>query len=85
MYKIYGDYGYTSETLLEESDIRYSAIQWAERYVKGGDLGGYSVIEVGWHAADGEWIVERRFEAEDVEDDAGFYEGDDDFALIEDF
>jgi hypothetical protein len=77
MYKIYGDYGYTTETLLEEFNTLSEAVRWAEGYVESGDFGGYSVIEVATFAEDGEYLVERRFEAEDYED---FYEGDDDFA-----
>jgi hypothetical protein len=81
-YFIYGDYGYTSETLLEEFESYADAVRWCEGYVEGGDFGGYAVIEIAWFAEDGEYLVERRYEAEDYED---FYEGDDDFALEEDF
>jgi hypothetical protein len=82
MFKIYGDYGYTSETLLEEFDTRSEALRWAEGYVESGDFGGYDVIEVATFADDGEYIVIQKYRAEDYED---FYEGDDDFALIEEF
>jgi hypothetical protein len=71
-FKIYGDYGYTSETLLEEFNTRSEAIRWAEGYVESGDFGGYDVIEVAWFAEDGEYMVERRFEAEDWEDETEF-------------
>jgi hypothetical protein len=81
-YFIYGDYGYTSETLLEEFETRSEAVRWAEGYVESGDFGGYSVIEVATFADDGEYVVEKVYRAEDYED---FYEGDDDFALMEDF
>ena len=81
-YKIYGDYGYTTETLLEEFDTLTEAVRWAEQYAESGDFGGYTCIEVAWFTEDGEYIVERRLEAEDWED---FYEGDDDFALIDEF
>jgi hypothetical protein len=30
-------------------------------------------------------VVERRYDAEDYEDETVFYEGDDDFALMEEF
>jgi hypothetical protein len=83
MYKIYGDYGYTTETLLEEFDTRSEALRWADRYVESCDFGGYDVIEVARFAEDGEYIVIQKYRAEDYEED--FYEGDDDFALIEDF
>ena len=82
MYKIYGDYGYTTETLLEEFDTRSEALRWADRYAEEG-FGGYDVIEVARFAEDGEYIVIQKYRAEDYEED--FYEGDDDFALIDDF
>lgn len=80
MYYIYGDYGYTSETLLEEFDTRSEALRWADGYVAGGDFGGYTVIEIARFAGD-EYVVERRYDAEDYEDETVFYEGDDDFAM----
>lgn len=80
MFKIYGDYGYNSETLLEEFDTLSEAERWVERYYGDGDFGGYAVIEIARFAEDGEYIVERRFDADDY-----IYEGDDDFALLEDF
>ena len=84
MYKIYGDYGYTSETLLEEFESYADAVRWCEGYVEGGDFGGYTVIEIARFAGD-EYVVEARYEAEDYEDETVFYEGDDDFALIDEF
>jgi hypothetical protein len=81
MYKIYGDYGYTTETLLEEFESYADAVRWAEGYVEGGDFGGYTVIEIATFAGDGEYIVERRWDAEDWEDETVFYEGDDDYAM----
>jgi hypothetical protein len=81
-FKIYGDYGYTTETLLEEFDTRSEAVRWAEGYVESGDFGGYDVIEVARFADDGEYIVVMKYRREDYED---FYEGDDDFALIDEF
>ena len=81
MYLIYGDYGYTSETLLEEFESYADARRWLDGYTDAGDFGGYAVIEIARFAGD-EYVVEYRVEAEDYED---FYEGDDDFALIEEF
>jgi hypothetical protein len=81
MFKIYGDYGYTSETLLEEFDTLSEALRWADGYVEDG-FGGYAVIEIATFADDGEYVVEKVYRAEDYED---FYEGDDDFALIDEF
>jgi hypothetical protein len=85
MYKIYGDYGYTTETLLEEFDTRSEALRWADRYVESGDFGGYSTIEIAFFAEDGEYVPVMVYRAEDYEDETVFYEGDDDFALIDDF
>ena len=82
MYKIYGDYGYTSECLLKECDTRSEALRWADRYVED-DFGGYAVIEVARFEDDGEYTVVMRYRAEDYEED--FYEGDDDFALFDEF
>ena len=74
-YKIYGDYGYTTETLLEEFNTRSEAIRWAERYAESGDFGGYYVIEVAWHNSNtGEYVVERRYDAQDWEDEGYLYD-----------
>ena len=67
MYQIYGDYGYISECLLEEFDDKKEAVQWAKNYTKGGDLGGYNVVEVIWFMADGEAVTEWLLSAEDVD------------------
>lgn len=71
-FKIYGDYGYTSECLLYDTDSRNEALLWAERYVNGGDLGGYSVIEVAWFADSGEYMTEFTHRSDD-QDQAYFY------------
>ena len=63
MIKVYGDYGYTSETLLEEFDSFGEAARWAEAYVTGGDFGGYSIIEVA-KFDDDEYVVLKRWDAE---------------------
>jgi hypothetical protein len=44
-FKIYGDYGYQSEQLLEEFPLESEAVRWAERYCRR-DLGGYSEVSV---------------------------------------
>ena len=85
MFKIYGDYGYTTETLLEEFNTRSEALRWADGYVESGDFGGYSTIEIAFFAEDGEYVPVMTYRAEDYEDETVFYEGDDDFALEEDF
>jgi hypothetical protein len=79
MYKIYGDYGYTSECLLHEADTRSEALRWADDYIAD-DFGGYAVIEVAVHLSNGEYSTIHTYRAEDY-----LYEGDDDFALLEDF
>jgi hypothetical protein len=79
MYKIYGDYGYTSECLLHEADTRSEALRWADDYIAD-DFGGYAVIEVAVHLSNGEYSTIHTYRAEDY-----LYEGDDDFALIDEF
>lgn len=76
-YFIYGDYGYTSETLLEEFESYADAVRWVDRYVSDGDFGGFTMIEVARFAGD-EYMVEYRV---DAEDETVFYEGDDDYAM----
>lgn len=82
-FKIYGDYGYTNETLLEEFEYYAEAVGWVDDYVESGDRGGYSVIEVATFSANGEYVVEYRLDADDCEWFG--YEPDDDFALEEEF
>lgn len=80
-FKIYGDYGYVSEKLLEEFDTLSAAEDWIERWFGDGDFGGYAVIEIATFAEDGEYLIERRWDAEDycdetvcLEDDAEWWE-----------
>ena len=82
MYKIYGDYGYTSECLLHEADTRSEALRWADEYVEDG-FGGYNTIDVAVHLSNGEYSTIYTYSADDYYQD--FYEGDDDFALIDEF
>lgn len=77
-FKIYGDYGYVSETLLEEFDTQSEAEDWVERYCGDGDFGGYSVIEIASFAEDGEYIIHRRFDADDFRDETVWDEEEDD-------
>ena len=70
MYKIYGDYGYIAETLLEQFNDFGDAVHWVEGYIQDGDFGGYDVIEIATFADDGEYVVERRWDAE-LEDHTG--------------
>jgi hypothetical protein len=51
-YGVFGDYGYVTEELLFESNSVNEAIEFAEGYTSDG-MGGYSVIEVAFFAADG--------------------------------
>lgn len=73
-YYIYGDYGYTSETLLEEFDDFDSAVRWAEGYAESGDFGGYTMIEVAEFDDKGEYLVLMRLDADDYEDETVFPE-----------
>lgn len=77
MYKIYGDYGYISEMLLEEFELLSEAERWCEQYCEDGDFGGYSVIEIAQFATDGEYIVERKYLQEDYQDETEWVDLDD--------
>jgi hypothetical protein len=68
-YKVFGDYGYTSERLLYESEQRGRAISFAEDLADNGDFDGLNVIEVAYFAPDGEYVVERKYRAEDFNTD----------------
>jgi len=69
MYEIYGDYGYTGETLLKEFESLHEATRWVDGYTEDGDLGGYARIEVVTFAESGEIIVHYEVNAEDFEDE----------------
>jgi hypothetical protein len=84
-FKIYGDYGYTTENLLEEFDTYEEARRWVDGYTRSGDLGGYNIIEVAWFDASDEYVVEYMVQAEGFDYADELYEGDDDFALIDEF
>ena len=45
-YLVYGDYGTEDECILFSSEYLSDALDWAKRYIRNGDFGGYSVIEV---------------------------------------
>jgi hypothetical protein len=81
-YTVYGDYALVSECLLEEFDTYKEAERFVDGYVAQGDTGGYETIEVIEFAADGEAITHYIIGKSDFED---FYEGDDDFALIDEY
>jgi hypothetical protein len=81
-YQVYGDYALASECLLEEFDTYKAAERFVDGYVAQGDTGGYETIEVIEFAEDGEAITHYIIGRGDFED---FYEGDDDFALIDEF
>lgn len=66
-YKVYGDYGYVSECLLHETDVRSEAIAWADRYVRGGDFGGYNIIEVAYFDNE-EYVTIQLYRQEDYAD-----------------
>ena len=46
MYQIYGDYGLSTQNLLEESQWLQVAREWLNRYVRWGDFGGYENIYI---------------------------------------
>lgn len=46
MYKIYGDYGMSTEYLLEEFDWLQEARDWLRGYTRWGDFGGYDSIYI---------------------------------------
>lgn len=56
-YQVYGNYGYLGECLLFESNSLNRAIAWATGYVRQGDFGGYSVIDVASFTKDGEFVT----------------------------
>lgn len=66
-FKIYGDYGYTSENLLEEFATYSEAKRWFDRYTQWGDMGGYNRIEIAEFAESGEYIVWDALYLDEVE------------------
>lgn len=68
-YTVYGDYGYITETALFESQKEQEAIEWLKNYVRDGDTGGYEVLEVAYHAPDGEYMTVFTYQRSDFEDD----------------
>jgi hypothetical protein len=79
-FEIYGDYALNSECLLEEFDTYAEAERFVDGYVHRGDCGGYETIEIMSFAEDGEAITHYIIGQSDFDE---FYEGDDDFALID--
>jgi hypothetical protein len=63
-YGVFGDYGYTSQTLLFESNSVNEAIEFAEGYTRQGDMGGYNIIEVAFFGADGTYETTWKLEDE---------------------
>ena len=64
-YKVYGDYGYVTETLLYQSNDQSAAQRWFDGYTDDGDLGGYDIVELAWFSANGEYVVHDRAEAQE--------------------
>lgn len=62
-YGVFGDYGYTGEQLLFETNSPTDAIMWAEGYTRNGDLGGYNIIEVGFFTKHGVYETSWKVEA----------------------
>jgi len=46
VYSVYGDYGTDSECILFQSELLSDALSFGRGYIRNGDFGGYSVIEV---------------------------------------
>lgn len=67
-YKVYGDYGYNSECELYSDHSLADAKSFARDYTRHGDMGGYHCIEVAWFADDGEYMVELRIMADEIEE-----------------
>lgn len=67
-YYVFGDYGYVNEQELFRSSSLSEAKEWAQRYTRHGDMGGYNCIEVAYFASDGEYVDELRIMADDLED-----------------
>ena len=81
-YEVYGDYALNTECLLEEFDTYAEAERFVDGYVQRGDCGGYETIEVIQFAEDGEAITHYIIGQSDFDE---FYEGDDDYALIDEY
>jgi hypothetical protein len=64
-YFAFGDYGFDSEYELADFGSIDEGRRWLKRYTRGGDLGGYSVIEVASFADDGEYIVHESVRLEE--------------------
>lgn len=67
-YIIFGDYGFTSQTLLYDTTDLLIARRWAQLYTEAENAGGHDIIEVAWFAPDGtyetEWVWRRDDEEE---------------------
>lgn len=59
MYRVYGNFGDSSETVLYACQDLDEATRWASEYVRWGDYGGFSIIEVVSHCpvAEGEEAI----------------------------
>ena len=66
-YKIFGDYGYISETLLTEFDTLQAAVDWLLTYEAEtfGSLGGFHVVEIATFTDSGEYVTHETLRAED--------------------
>lgn len=66
-YKIFGDYGYTGESLLAEFDTLQAAVDWLRNYEAEtfGILGGYHVVEIATFTDSGEYVTHETLRAED--------------------
>lgn len=76
-YYVYGDYGYTSECELYETNNLQEAKDFARNYTRWGDMGGYNCIEVAWFAEDGEYMTELRIDADEMDEFSDYGEEED--------
>lgn len=69
MYTVYTNYGYTDETAQFESESLTEAQQWAFDFIyHNGDTAGCLMVEVAYHAPDGEYHVVKRYDVDEEDD-----------------
>ena len=63
IYKVYTNYGYTDETEQFSSPSLHQAEEWARGFVyHNGDTAGCLMVEVAYHAPDGEYHTVKRYD-----------------------
>lgn len=66
MYELIGDYGLSTERLIRKFGSLRDALLFVDDYASGGDLNGFSILEVVRFADDGEAIFEWTLRASDT-------------------